>query len=80
MRGDHPPRSEKALSDLGGRIQVMTVNKIISKSEAETMRLGERLASHLQPGDIALLFGDLGSGKTTLVKGIAKGLRINPRP
>ena len=40
------------------------------------MRLGQQLARHFKPGDILCLSGDLGSGKTTLVKGIAKGLKI----
>ena len=42
------------------------------------MRLGERLAKYLRRGDILCLEGELGSGKTTLIKGIAKGLRIAP--
>jgi len=52
--------------------------KILSKSEAETMKWGGRVARYLKSGDILCLFGELGSGKTTFVKGIAKGLRINP--
>lgn len=46
-------------------------------SVAETMRLGERLAEHLQPGDIVALYGDLGAGKTHLVKGIARALGVD---
>jgi len=41
------------------------------------MQLGAHLAKLLKPGDIVCLFGDLGTGKTTLVKGMAKGLKIN---
>ncbi len=44
-----------------------------------TERLGLSVASLLQPGDILLLTGELGAGKTTLVKSIAKGLDIDPR-
>ena len=40
------------------------------------MEWGRHLAAHLKAGDIICLSGDLGSGKTTLVKGLAKGLRI----
>jgi tRNA threonylcarbamoyladenosine biosynthesis protein TsaE len=36
--------------------------------------LGERLAADLKPGDLVVLTGDLGAGKTTLVQGIAAGL------
>ncbi len=38
--------------------------------------LGRRLASRLGPGDVVLLHGDLGAGKTTLAQGIAAGLGI----
>lgn len=48
----------------------------ISKSEKDTVAFGEQLAGRLKPGDIVCLFGDLGAGKTTLVKGLAKGLKI----
>ena len=50
--------------------------RVISKSEKETIRLGEQLAKSLKPGDIVCLSGDLGSGKTTFVKGLAKGLKV----
>jgi tRNA threonylcarbamoyladenosine biosynthesis protein TsaE len=44
---------------------------------AESMRgLGERLAAVLRPGDLVLLTGDLGAGKTTLTQGIGAGLGI----
>lgn len=52
--------------------------QIHSYNEKETRELGARLAKHLKPGDIVCLFGDLGSGKTTLVKGLVKGLKVNP--
>lgn len=42
----------------------------------ETISLGERLASNLRAGDVVVLNGDLGAGKTTFTKGIAKGLGI----
>src|SRR5262252_2522636 len=42
-------------------------------SAEETTELGRRLAAELRPGSIVLLRGDLGAGKTTLVKGIAEG-------
>jgi tRNA threonylcarbamoyladenosine biosynthesis protein TsaE len=44
-----------------------------SHSEAETIALGRRLAAELSAPLIVLLRGDLGAGKTTLVKGIADG-------
>ena len=42
-------------------------------SAEETTELGRRLATELKPGSVVLLRGDLGAGKTTLVKGIAEG-------
>lgn len=42
-------------------------------SAEETTDLGRQLASELKPGSVVLLRGDLGAGKTTLVKGIAEG-------
>jgi len=45
-------------------------------SPAETLALGRRLASGLIPGDVVLLGGRLGTGKTLLTGGIAEGLGI----
>jgi tRNA threonylcarbamoyladenosine biosynthesis protein TsaE len=42
-------------------------------SADETTELGRRISADLKPGTIVLLRGDLGAGKTTLVKGIAEG-------
>lgn len=56
----------------------MKTGKIISRSPEETKAFGKHLAKCLKSGDIVCLFGDLGSGKTTLIKGIAAGLNISP--
>jgi tRNA threonylcarbamoyladenosine biosynthesis protein TsaE len=45
-----------------------------SRSPEETRRLGERLGALLRPGDVVLLSGELGAGKTTFVQGIARGM------
>lgn len=42
------------------------------------MALGESIVGLLQPGDVLALYGDLGAGKTHLVKGIASGLGVDP--
>ena len=44
-------------------------------SAEETTDLGRRLSANIKPGSIVLLRGDLGAGKTTLVKGIAEGFQ-----
>jgi tRNA threonylcarbamoyladenosine biosynthesis protein TsaE len=48
-----------------------------SNSAAETEAVGARLATELRSGDVLALVGELGSGKTQLVKGIACGLGSN---
>lgn len=48
---------------------------VISKSPANTRSLGEKLARLLLPGDVILLQGELGAGKTCLSQGIGRGLR-----
>ena len=45
-----------------------------TQSEEETIALGEKLATELPPKAVVLLIGNLGAGKTTLAKGIVKGL------
>jgi len=42
----------------------------------KTQKLGESLAKYLEPGDFIAMFGDLGSGKTCMTKGIARGLGV----
>lgn len=52
----------------------MNVREITTHSADETIALGRNLAEMLRPPKLVLLRGDLGAGKTTLVKGIAEGL------
>lgn len=47
--------------------------EFFSRSPDQTRRVGMRLGAILQPGDLICLDGDLGSGKTTLVQGMAAG-------
>ncbi len=49
---------------------------ILTRSAAETRKLGERLAALLRPGDTVLLLGDLGAGKSELARGVARGLGV----
>lgn len=50
--------------------------KVNIESEKDMQVLGEKLAQKLQSGSVIELVGDVGAGKTTLVKGIGKGLGI----
>lgn len=52
---------------------------LISNSEEETKLCAQRLAGQLKAGDIVFLQGELGAGKTTFVKGLAKGFKVSPK-
>lgn len=47
-----------------------------SDGSAATERVGARLAQQLRPGDVVLVSGDLGSGKTTFVRGALRALGV----
>lgn len=53
-----------------------TLYDIVTRSPEETVDFGRKLAAELQPPCVALLDGDLGSGKTTLAKGVVAGLGV----
>ena len=46
--------------------------------QAETESAGESLGRTLRAGDVVLLYGDLGAGKTAFVRGLARGMGANP--
>ena len=50
--------------------------ELVLPESADTEALGERLACELGPGDLVVLSGPLGAGKTVLVRGIARGLGV----
>jgi tRNA threonylcarbamoyladenosine biosynthesis protein TsaE len=50
----------------------------VTGSEEETIAVGRELAAKLLAGDVVLLSGNLGAGKTAFVRGLAAGLGINP--
>lgn len=51
---------------------------LASGAEARTIAIGRRLGTLLQPGDVVALRGELGAGKTRLVRGIVEGLGHDP--
>ena len=58
---------------LVSQLVTTTLREETTASAAETEALGERLGADLKPGDLVLLAGPLGSGKTTFVRGMARG-------
>lgn len=53
--------------------------EIVTKSAQETFEIGKKLAVSLKSGGIVALYGELGSGKTTFVQGLLKGLGVKKR-
>ena len=53
-------------------------DEILTQGEDETSNVGELLARTLRPGDVVLLYGELGAGKTAFVRGLARGLGADP--
>src|SRR5882757_7586309 len=51
---------------------------VTTHSQSETGDIGRRLAATLSAGSVLLLIGDLGAGKTALVRGLAEGLGVAP--
>jgi len=50
--------------------------QIVTESAGETEEIGRQLGEELKPGDVIALYGDLGTGKTVVVKGIASSLGV----
>ena len=50
--------------------------RIVLKNETDTRALGAKLAAQMEPDQVCALIGDLGTGKTTLAKAIARGFGV----
>jgi tRNA threonylcarbamoyladenosine biosynthesis protein TsaE len=50
--------------------------RVESASAAETEALGARIAERLEPGDVVVVSGEVGAGKTTLIRGICRALGV----
>lgn len=57
----------------------MSSAESVARTSEETEALGERLAADLGPADVVYLIGELGAGKTTLARGLARGLGARAR-
>ena len=55
----------------------MPAVELVTASPAETEAVAARLAARLQPGDVVLVSGELGSGKTTFVRGACRALGVD---
>jgi len=53
--------------------------EVITKNARETQRLGEKIGRRLKKSAILALYGELGSGKTTFIQGLARGLGVEKR-
>ncbi len=53
-------------------------DRVITHSDDQTVELARSVARRLRAGDVLLLVGDLGAGKTTFVRGLALGLGLDP--
>lgn len=54
----------------------MERTECISRNPSDTWDIGEGIGRHAKPGDLYALYGELGAGKTQLVKGIARGIGV----
>ncbi len=50
----------------------------VTRGESETAVLAERLGARLRGGEVVLLYGELGAGKTAFVRGLARGVGADP--
>lgn len=57
-------------------MKLMRTEKFTTSSPGETIRKAKAFAGKLEPGNVVAFYGDLGSGKTTFIKGIALGLGL----
>ena len=64
------------MSACGSARSIPTPTDHLSESPEQTEALGARVASELRPGDVVVLSGEVGAGKTTFVRGAARALGI----
>src|SRR5215470_7883453 len=72
----YPMKSGRLLRNSKAAVQASTALSRVSRSAAATRAIGKKLGRLLKGGDILGLTGELGSGKTTFVRGVAEGLEV----
>jgi tRNA threonylcarbamoyladenosine biosynthesis protein TsaE len=69
-----PSRENVRVTSMGEGAFIL---EVVSKRVEDTLRVGEILGQCLSPGDVVALMGELGSGKTCLTQGIARGMGVS---
>jgi tRNA threonylcarbamoyladenosine biosynthesis protein TsaE len=67
------PIEKSEIKNLKSQIRNMVLQ---TKSTSETVRIGKTIGSLLRPGDVVALVGELGTGKTQFIKGLAEGVGV----
>jgi tRNA threonylcarbamoyladenosine biosynthesis protein TsaE len=77
----HAPSSKSAMKSTSASISTVTSSSwsLVSGSVAETERLGYMMGNGVQGGEVFALYGEVGTGKTALIRGLAAGLGAAPR-
>jgi len=73
----NPRRPPPTSSVSSAELDRAPMERIETGSAAETEALGARIAARLQPGDLVVISGDVGAGKTTLIRGACRALGIS---
>jgi tRNA threonylcarbamoyladenosine biosynthesis protein TsaE len=74
-----PPRLEPSTTPAAGRgSHAATARSVFALSEQETFDFGRNFAAELRGGELLVLEGDLGLGKTVFARGVAAGLGVDP--
>src|SRR5207237_8911304 len=81
VSGPNLPRTRSRRSPVGGRdMSELYEWRTLLRSSTDTEQLGRFIGQSLRGEEVLALYGELGTGKTKLVRGIAAGLEVHPPP